>query len=114
MSNMSMSHIPSFDEVSNLIDLPTDLENCNRTGCMAAFSRFEDFENHFDEIMEVFDDSRPSTPESIDNGPSDSDEDQGGINMLSQSVTLSHSFTDANFMDNLTKQMVYFILNWRF
>ncbi|EFX86656.1 hypothetical protein DAPPUDRAFT_222043 [Daphnia pulex] len=51
--NLVMSHIPSFDEVSNLIDLPTDLENCNRTGCMAAFSRLEDFENHFDEMMEV-------------------------------------------------------------
>lgn len=106
MSNMSMSHIPSFDEVSNLIDLPTDLENCNRTGCMAAFSRLEDFENHFEEIMEIFDGSRPSTPESMDNNGSDSDDDGGGINMLSQSVTISHSFTDPSYMDNFTKQLV--------
>ena len=101
-----MSHIPSFDEVSNLIDLPTDLENCNRTGCMAAFSRLEDFETHFEEIMEIFDETRPSTPESLDNVGSDSDDDGGGINMLSQSVTISHSFTDPSFMDNFTKEMV--------
>ena len=37
--NLAMSHIPSFDEVSNLIDLPINLKNCNRTGCMFAFSR---------------------------------------------------------------------------
>jgi acetyl-CoA carboxylase / biotin carboxylase 1 len=107
--NMAMSHIPSFDEVSNLIDLPTDLENCNRTGCMAAFSRIEDFEKHFEEMMEeVFDGSRPSTPESLDNGGSDSDCDNSGINMgISQSVTISHSFTDpSSFMDNFSKQMV--------
>ncbi len=109
--NMAMSHIPSFDEVSNLIDLPTDLKNCNRTGCMAAFSRFEDFENNFDEMMEVFDGSRPSTPESLDNGGSDSDCDSSGINMLSQSVTISHSFTDPSFMDNFSKQMVRCLSN---
>ncbi len=109
--NLAMSHIPSFDEVSNLIDLPTDLENCNRTGCMAAFSRLEDFENHFDEMMEVFEDSRPSTPESVDNGGSDSDGENCGINMLSQSVTLSHSFSDASYMDSLTKQMVLVFVN---
>ena len=97
--NPAMAHIPSFDEVSNLIDLPTDLENCNRTGCMAAFQRLEDFENHFEEIMEIFDGSRPSTPESIGDGESDSDE-QAGINMLSQSVTISHSFSDATFMSH--------------
>ena len=104
--NLAMSHIPSFDEVSNLIDLPTDLENCNRTGCMAAFSRVEDFENHFDEMMEIFDGSRPSTPESLDNGGSDSDGENSGINMLSQSVTISHSFTDPSFMDSFSKQLV--------
>ena len=109
--HVAMSHIPSFDEVSNLIDLPTDLENCNRTGCMAAFSRLEDFENHFDEMMEVFEDSRPSTPESIDNGGSDSDTENCGINMLSQSVTISHSFSDTSYMDSLTKQMVHNYFN---
>jgi hypothetical protein len=50
--NLAMSHTLSLDEVSKLIDLPTDLDNCNRTGCMTAFSRLEDFENHFDEMME--------------------------------------------------------------
>lgn len=104
--NMVMSHIPSFDEVSNLIDLPTDLENCNRTGCMAAFSRLEEFESHFDEIMQIFDGSRPSTPESMDDGDTDSDE-HGGINMLSQSVTISHSFSDATFMDSFKQQVPY-------
>lgn len=101
---LAMSHIPSFDEVSNLIDIPTDLENCNRTGCMAAFSQLEEFENHFDEIMEIFDGSRPSTPDSMDDRDTDSDE-HTGINMLSQSVTISHSFSDATFM-NAFKQQV--------
>ena len=36
---LALSHIPSFDEVSNLVELPTNLENCQRTGCMAAFKR---------------------------------------------------------------------------
>lgn len=109
-----MAHIPSFDEVSNLIDLPTDLENCNRTGCMAAFSQLEEFENHFDEILDVFDSSRPSSPESIDNCGSDSDDDNGGINMLSQSVTISHSFTDSSFMSNFSKQTVCVLTSIRF
>lgn len=100
-----MSHIPSFDEVSNLIDLPTDLENCNRTGCMAAFAHQEDFENQFDEIMEIFEDSRPSTPESLDDHESDSDED-GGINMLSQSVTISHSAPEDQYADGFKKIQV--------
>ena len=73
---------------------------------MAAFSRVEDFENHFDEMMEIFDGSRPSTPESLDNGGSDSDGENSGINMLSQSVTISHSFTDPSFIDSFSKQLV--------
>jgi len=76
----AMTHIPSFDEVSNLIDLPTDLENCNRTGCMAAFSRLEDFENHFQEIMEIFDDaSRSSSPDSLTEEDEGDDSSDAGI-----------------------------------
>ena len=96
-----MSHIPSFDEVSNLVDLTTEMENCQRTGCMCAFSRLEDFDNYFMEIMEIFDGSRPSTPDSI-RGESDNDD----CGRLSQSVTISNSFTDKGFMTNF-KQQVY-------
>lgn len=101
MSSMTMSHIPSFDEVSNLVDLTTEMENCQRTGCMCAFSRLEDFDNYFMEIMEIFDGSRPSTPDSIHDGESDNDD----CGRLSQSVTISNSFTDKGFMANF-KQVI--------
>ena len=101
-----MSHIPSFDEVSNLVDLPTDLENCQRTGCMAAFSRLDDFENYFMEIMEIFEDSRPSSPGTPDGCGSDDEPDCG---LLAQSVTLSTSFTDPlrkSFMEEAKFQLI--------
>ena len=73
---LALSHIPSFDEVSNLVELPTNLENCQRTGCMAAFKRLEDFEHHFMEIMEIFDESPPSTPGTPDGGASDAEDEK--------------------------------------
>lgn len=100
-----MSHIPSFDEVSNLVDLTTEMENCQRTGCMCAFSRLEDFDNYFMEIMEIFDGSRPSTPDSIHDGESDNDD----CGRLSQSVTISNSFTDKGFMANFKQQVSFLI-----
>lgn len=56
------------------LPLPLDLENCQRTGAMAAFTRFEDFANCFELLMELFDDSPPPTPrvsESESNSPND-------------------------------------------
>ena len=105
-ANPTLSHIPSFDEVSNLIDLPTDLENCQRTGCMGAFSRLEDFEKYFMEIMEVFDESLPSSPGTPEN--EGSDDDSG---LLSQSVTISNSIPEHSFM-HMAKLKVPTILHY--
>ena len=100
----AMPHIPSFDEVSNLIDLPTDLENCQRTGCMAAFSRLEDFENYFHEIMEIFDESTPSaggTPEDSADSDSDHEADADAAAAAAAAANLSNSFSDIkSFMKN--------------
>ncbi|XP_076067982.1 acetyl-CoA carboxylase isoform X2 [Oratosquilla oratoria] len=36
------------------LDPPTNLENCQRMGIMAAFTKFEDFELYFDDLMDFF------------------------------------------------------------
>lgn len=100
----NMGHIPSFEEVSNVVDLPADLENCSRTGCMAAFQQFDEFIEHFDDIMCIFDGTRPSTPDTLDDMGSDNDESD--MNLLSQSVTISHSFSDATFMGSYQESKV--------
>jgi len=33
---------------------PLQLDNCQRSGIMAAFTKFEDFENSFDLLMDMF------------------------------------------------------------
>lgn len=105
----AMTHIPSFDEVSNLIDLPTDLENCNRTGCMAAFSRLEDFESHFDEIMEIFDEaSRPSSPESLaeEDELDDSSSDIGmAISGVPSTLNVIGGSVVSSFLDEYKQQV---------
>ena len=71
---LALLHIPSFNEVSNLVELPTYLENCQRTGCMAAFKRLKDFEHHLMEIMEIFDESPSSTLGTPDGDTSDAED----------------------------------------
>jgi hypothetical protein len=83
-----MSHVPSIEEMQYM-DVPyTQMEDCQRTGIMAAFSRFEEFESYFDELMDqFFEDSPPDSPGAM--GDNDEVGGRGGM-----SVSISSSFGD--------------------
>ncbi|ODN03126.1 Acetyl-CoA carboxylase 1 [Orchesella cincta] len=62
VSANQLPHVPSLDEMQ-YSELPLQLDDCQRTGIMAAFTKVEEFENAFDELMELFEsDSRQSHP----------------------------------------------------
>lgn len=66
------------------------IDGCQRTGIMAAFTKFEEFESYFDELMDQFADenSRPDSPLAY------GDSDERG-----NSVSISASFSDSNNPD---------------
>ena len=68
------------------------MEDCQRTGIMAAFSKFDEFENYFDDVMDLFvEDSTCSSPRMGDGDDSGSK----GI-----SISISSSFTETGIIIN--------------
>ncbi|ODN03712.1 Acetyl-CoA carboxylase 2 [Orchesella cincta] len=62
VSANQLPHVPSLDEMQ-YSELPLQLDDCQRTGIMAAFTSVEEFENAFDDLIDLFEsDSRQSHP----------------------------------------------------
>lgn len=89
VSANQLPHVPSLDDVQYTDLLPLQLDDCQRTGIMAAFSKLEEFEAAFDDLMELFtSDSRPESPKALAGGPDDDLTKQG------LSISISSSFSD--------------------
>jgi len=50
----NLNHVPSIEELQYLDLQFVNLEDCQRTGIMAAFTKFEEFEQYFDDLMEQY------------------------------------------------------------
>ncbi|XP_021953724.1 acetyl-CoA carboxylase isoform X2 [Folsomia candida] len=84
-SSQLLAHVPSLDEMQ-LGEIPLQLDDCQRTGIMIAFTKMDEFENYFDDLMDLFlSDSRPDSP----TGGGDDEVSKGGI-----SCSISSSFSD--------------------
>lgn len=102
-----LNHVPSLEDMQYMEISYTQIEDCQRTGIMAAFAKFEEFETYFDDVMDLFvDESPPDSPRMLGN---DNDDMNKGI-----SISISSSFTDTGVMVNepeiLNKEPVH-ILN---
>ncbi|ODN01988.1 Acetyl-CoA carboxylase [Orchesella cincta] len=96
-----LPHVPSLDEMQ-YSELPLQLDDCQRTGIMAAFTSVEEFENAFDDLIDLFEsDSRPESPKNLGGGGGDDDLTKQGL-----SVSISSSFSDVgiNINDKELKQ----------
>ncbi|GAB6029960.1 hypothetical protein CHUAL_005655 [Chamberlinius hualienensis] len=63
LGGAGLSHCVSIDEtMQSDLHVSLDLENCQRTGVMASFTRFDDFVNVFDQLMDFFDVGSCPTP----------------------------------------------------
>ncbi|ODM98808.1 Acetyl-CoA carboxylase, partial [Orchesella cincta] len=95
VSANQLPHVPSLDEMQ-YSELPLQLDDCQRTGIMAAFTKVEEFENAFDELMELFEsDSRPESPKNLGGGGGDDDLTKQGL-----SISISSSFSDVGININ--------------
>lgn len=84
-SALLLSHVPSLDEMALIGEVPLQLDDCQRTGIMLSFTKMEEFENYFDDLMDLFlNNSRPDSPSG-----GDDDMSKGGI-----SCSISSSFSD--------------------
>jgi len=104
-SQATMSHVPSIEEMQYMEVPFLQMDGCQRTGIMAAFTKFEEFENYFDELMDQFaEDTPPESP----SGLGDLDDKAG------MSISISSSFGDGNTvivdLDNKITEPVH-ILN---
>ncbi|GLH16303.1 Uncharacterized protein GBIM_20609 [Gryllus bimaculatus] len=77
--------------ITSEIDFSLSMENCQRTGCMAAFETFEQFEQYADEMLDVLEDfASPAvvSPKVLDALES------GSESRLSTSINISTSLGD--------------------
>jgi len=95
-----LSHVPSIEEIQYMEAPYLQMEGCQRTGIMASFTKFEEFENYFEDLMDQFadDDSRPDSPLAY-----------GGEDEKGNSVSISQSFCDGNNMDFELKVKLAFV-----
>lgn len=85
--NKMWSTLEYSDPHHTPIDPPTNLENCQRMGIMAAFKTFEDFEIYFSDLMNFF---QPSDPSGLEGEMSPQDLLAGS----GSSIKLGSSFKD--------------------
>ncbi|XP_059482101.1 acetyl-CoA carboxylase isoform X3 [Neocloeon triangulifer] len=78
------NRVGGLDEVS---DVALDFENCQRTGVMAAFKTYEEFEKYSDELLDVLDDMASGRCCS----PGDMEAVEGSEGRLSTSINISTS-----------------------
>ena len=87
-----LNHVPSLEDMQYMEMSYAQMEDCQRTGIMAAFTKFDEFENYFDDVMDLFvEDSTPSSPRLGDGDDSGSK----GI-----SISISSSFTENGIIVN--------------
>ena len=86
-----MNHVPSIEEMQYTDMQLANLEDCQRTGIMAAFTKFEEFVTYFDELMDQYVlDSPPNSPRARHSESEDT--------KLSSSV--SSNYGESNMNDN--------------
>jgi acetyl-CoA carboxylase/biotin carboxylase 1 len=85
----SLSHVPSLDEMQ-LGETPLQLDDCQRTGIMMAFTKMEDFDKYLDDLMDLFiSSSRSESPANAGGGDGEDIGVRPGM-----SVSISSSFSD--------------------
>ncbi|CAG7704187.1 unnamed protein product [Allacma fusca] len=103
-----LNHVPSLEDMQYIEMSYAQMEDCQRTGIMAAFSKFEEFETYFDDVMDLFFDETPPDSPRLVGG-----DDEGMTKGIS--ISISNSFSEGGIIINepeilLNKEPVH-ILN---
>lgn len=85
--------------------VPLDYENCQRTGVMAAFTTYEEFEKYSDELLDVLDDMASGRCCS----PGDLEAVESGDGRLSTSINISISHGE-NIIEQISKVIFCFYM----